>query len=188
MREPLVHLTDLRLFYEKPDWKPWCQGLGRGGLPMELELPHDQNHLTFGFTGISLAYPERVRYRYILEGYDPDWSPITATDRVTYTNIPPGDYTFRIMARNASGVWTERPVSYAFTIAAPFWQHTDFRVGGGAFALIGFLRLRAHPRTPLAQDRERLERTVQQRTPRVATEKNATRCCATSCPPPPRRS
>ncbi|MEO8588056.1 MAG: adenylate/guanylate cyclase domain-containing protein [Flavobacteriales bacterium] len=170
-REPLVHLTDLRLFYEKPDWKPWCHGLGPRGMPLELELPHNQNHLTFSFTGISLAYPEKVRYRYILEGYDPDWSPITATDRVTYTNIPPGDYTFRVLARNASGVWTEKPVSYAFIIDAPIWQTNSFRVGAGAFLLLGFFGVVRIRERSLRKDRERLEGMVNDRTRELAHEK-----------------
>ena len=170
-REPMIHLTDLRLFYERPDWEPWCDSLGQGGMPVNLALPYDKNHLTFAFTGISLAYPERVRYRYILEGYDPDWSPITSTDRVVYSNIPPGDYTFRILARNASGVWTEEPVSYAFSIAPPFWATNPFRIGGGAailLGLFGFIRIRERS---LRKDRERLENMVQERTSELAEEK-----------------
>jgi class 3 adenylate cyclase/ligand-binding sensor domain-containing protein len=170
-REPLVRLRDLQLFYARPDWKPWCSGMDKRGLPMGLELPHDQNHLTFAFTGVSLAYPEKVRYRYVLEGYDPDWSPITATDRITYSNIPPGDYVFRVMARNGSGVWTEEPVSYAFTIAPPFWQTNTFRFGSASALLLGFfgfVRLRTRR---LRKDRERLERTVRERTQELAAEK-----------------
>ena len=171
-REPMVHLTELQLFYERPDWTPWCQGMGRNGLPADLELPYNKNHLTFTFTGISLAYPEKVRYRWFLEGYDPDWSPITATQRVTYSNIPPGTYTFRVMARNASGIWNEHPVSYAFTIAPPFWETTTFRVAGGAGAfllLFGFVRMRERN---LRRDRERLEATVARRTAELSTEKD----------------
>lgn len=170
-REPLVHLTDLRLFYERPDWKPWCTGTDEHGLPEHLELPHDRNHLTFSFTGVSLAFPEKVRYRFILEGHDPDWSPITATDRVTYSNIPPGEYTFKVMARNASGIWTERPISYVFTIAPPFWQTNTFRVGGGGALLLGFFGFVRLRERRLRRDRERLERTVQRRTQELATEK-----------------
>jgi class 3 adenylate cyclase/ligand-binding sensor domain-containing protein len=169
--EPLLHLTDLRLFYERADWSPWCKGLDRDGLPTALELPYNKNHLTFAFTGISLSYPERVRYRWILQGYDADWSPITATDRVTYSNIPPGDYTFKVMARNASGIWTEHPETYAFVIAPPIWETTTFRVCGGAFVvlgLFGFVRLRERN---LRRDRELLENTVTKRTAELATEK-----------------
>ncbi|MFN9326344.1 MAG: adenylate/guanylate cyclase domain-containing protein [Flavobacteriales bacterium] len=171
-REPLIHLTELQLFYERPDWTPWCHGMGRNGFPQELELPHDKNHLTFAFTGISLAYPEKVRYRWILEGYDPDWSPITATQRVTYSNIPPGSYTFKVMARNASGIWNEEPITYAFTIAPPFWQTNTFRIAvGGALLLLLFGIVRVRERN-LRKDRERLERTVANRTRELATEKD----------------
>ena len=170
-QEPATHLLDLQLFYEHPDWSPWCKGTAGNGLPDQLELPHDRNHLTFVFTGISLAYPEKVRYRWILEGYDQDWSHITATHRVTYSNIPPGEYTFRVMARNASGIWNEQPVSYSFTIAPPFWQTTTFRIGGGAsllMLLFGFVRIRERN---LRRDRERLEATVARRTSELASEK-----------------
>jgi ligand-binding sensor domain-containing protein/class 3 adenylate cyclase len=171
-REPLVHLTELRLFFEKPDWTPWCERVARGGFPEGLVLPYDQNHLTFAFTGVSLAYPERVRYRYILQGYDPDWSPITATDRITYSNIPPGEYTFKVMARNGSGVWNEEPVTYTFRIAPPFWSTMPFRAGVGIFfmlSLVGFIRLRE---SRLRRDRERLEDMVARRTRELATEKD----------------
>lgn len=171
-REPLVHLTELQLFYERPDWTPWCSGMERNGLPSQLELPYDKNHLTFAFTGISLAFPEKVRFRWFLEGYDPDWSPITATQRVTYSNIPPGTYTFKVMARNASGIWNEEPITYTFTIAPPFWRTNSFRVGGGALLLLllfGFVRVRERN---LRRDRERLERMVANRTRELATEKD----------------
>lgn len=169
--EPLVHLTDLQLFYERPDWSPWCRGLGSNGFPKGLELPHNKNHLTFAFTGISLAYPEKVRYRWYLEGYDPDWSPITATQRVTYSNIPPGEYTFKVMARNASGIWNEHPISYSFVIAPPFWRTNIFMVCGGialALAVFGFIRFRERS---LRRERERLERMVKIRTSQLAHEK-----------------
>ncbi|MCB9165700.1 MAG: hypothetical protein H6590_00895 [Flavobacteriales bacterium] len=170
-QEPLIHLTDLQLFYERPDWSPWCDGMRRDGFPDDLELPYNKNHLTFTFTGISLAYPEKVRYRWILEGYDPDWSPITATQRVTYSNIPPGEYTFKVMARNASGIWNEQPVRYSFSIAPPFWRTTSFLAGGGVTLLLGFagfIRLRERNQR---RERDRLERMVKIRTSQLAEEK-----------------
>jgi ligand-binding sensor domain-containing protein len=109
VKEPIVHLTDLRLFFERPDWTPWSSSTGRSGLPKDLVLPYDQNHLTFAFTGISLAYPEKVRYRYLLEGYDPDWSPITALDRVTYSNIPRGNTPSRYWRATAAASGRSNP-------------------------------------------------------------------------------
>jgi class 3 adenylate cyclase len=172
LREPSIHLTDLRLFFERPDWSAWSHGTDKRGIPAGLSLPHDQNHLTFHFTGISLAYPEKVRYHYYLEGLDPEWSPITAIDHVTYSALPPGDYTFHVQARAASGTWNEPPIAYAFTIRPAFWQTIAFRVAAVLVLLLGvlaFIRLRTRR---LRRDRERLERTVQERTRELAHEKD----------------
>jgi class 3 adenylate cyclase len=172
VREPIIHLTDLQLFFERPDWSPWSNGMDRAGLPEGLVLPYNKNHLTFAFTGISLAYPEKVRYRYLLEGYDPDWSPITALDRVTYSNIPPGEYHFRVLARNSSGIWTEEPVSFPFRIEPPFWDTWTFRsIAGGTLllGLFGYIRMRERRSK---RERERLERTVETRTKQLALEKD----------------
>ena len=169
--EPQVHLTDMRLFFEHVDWRPWAREISPEGLPEGLVLPHDRNHLTFGFTGISLAYPERVRFSYILEGHDPEWTLNTSLDRVTYSNIPPGEYVFRVEAGNGRG-WTTEPVSFAFRIAPPFWATTPFRLGAGLFALAGiggYIRMRERR---LRKDRERLERMVATRTRELATEKD----------------
>ncbi|MBK8500667.1 MAG: hypothetical protein IPL52_18050 [Flavobacteriales bacterium] len=108
----------------------------------ELELPYNQNHLTFTFTGIAGLPREGALPVCMLEGHDPDWTPITATDRVTYTNIPPGDYTFKVMARNASGVWNEQPVSYAFSIAPPSGAPTPSGSAVERTPVAGLLRYR----------------------------------------------
>ena len=169
--EPLTRITDLQLFYERPDWRQWSDSLTDAGLPIGLELEHDKNQLTFTFVGISLAYPEKVRYQFILEGYDPDWSPITSQDNVTYSSIPHGTYTFKVISRNASGVWNQTPTTFTFTILPPFWLSPWFFVAAGLallFLLWAFIRLRERN---LRKDRERLEGMVVVRTQELATEK-----------------
>ncbi len=169
---PRTRITDLAIFFEHPDLRPWCDSLGADGLPIGLRLPHTRDHLTFTFTGVSLAYPEKVRFQYMLEGQDADWSPITASDRVTYTNLEPGSYTFLVKARNGSGLWNDEPARFAFTITPPFWDTWMFKGGAAAALLIGLFgaqRLRER-RTRLA--RERLERMVEQRTQELADEKH----------------
>ena len=168
---PSLQFTDLQLLFEHPDWSRWCTALDADGMPQELVLPYDRNHLTFAFTGISLAYPEKVRYRFILEGYDPDWSPITSSDKVTYSNIPPGTYTFRVMARNASGIWTEDTLDFSFTVRPPFWATVKFRAAAGTLLLLlllGVVRMREQR---AQRERQRLEGMVQERTHQLATEK-----------------
>ncbi len=171
-REPKVHITGLQLFFEQPDWSPWCDGFDGRNLPRELCLPHTKNHLTFQFNGISLAYPEKVRYEYFLEGHDQGWSPVTATDQVTYSGLSPGNYTFQVRAGSAGGAWSDPPVTFTFRIAPPYWQTLPFRIGSGAALLIGFFGLTRLRTRKLRRDRERLERTVQQRTQELEAEKD----------------
>ncbi len=166
--EPKVHLTNVQLFFENVDWSRWSDTITSSGIPIGLRLPYNRDHLTFEFTGISLAYPERVRYRYMLEGLDPDWSPITSTDRVIYSNIPPGDYTFKVLARNASGIWTEEPLRFSFSIIAPIWQRTwaqllaGLLLIGGIWGFIRYRELRAR------REQRRLTVMVEDRTKELA--------------------
>jgi ligand-binding sensor domain-containing protein/two-component sensor histidine kinase len=87
----------------------------------EITMAYDEHFISFEFAGISLKNPESVRYRYILNGQDNEWSPLTDHNDVAY-NLKPGDYTFKVSAQNADGVWSERPATFHFTIRPPFWQ------------------------------------------------------------------
>lgn len=169
---PRTRIADIALFFAHPDWSKWCDSLGADGLPVGLKVPYDQDHFTFFFSGLSLADPEKVRFRYRLQGHDADWSPITAEDRITYSGLGPGDYVFEVQARNGSGVWNDRPATFAFAITPPLWRTTGFRIAAVALVLLllfGSLRLRDR-RARLA--RERLERMVSERTRELADEKH----------------
>ncbi len=87
-----------------------------------MELPDDRNHLTFDFLGLSLASPNRVRYRYLLEGWDTEWSLPSPERQATYQRLPPGRYDFRVKADNGDGLWSSAPANYSFTILPPFWR------------------------------------------------------------------
>jgi signal transduction histidine kinase/ligand-binding sensor domain-containing protein/DNA-binding response OmpR family regulator len=85
-------------------------------------LPHSLNHLTFDYVGVSLTNLAKVQYRYRLAGFDRRWTgPLPATS-ATYTNLPPGDYTFEVQAANNDGVWTPQSATFAFTIRPPWWR------------------------------------------------------------------
>ncbi|WP_170061790.1 two-component regulator propeller domain-containing protein [Hymenobacter chitinivorans] len=85
-------------------------------------LPYALNHLTFDFVGVSLTNPAKVRYQYRLAGFDAHWSRPGATTFATYTNLPPGHYTFEVKAANNDGVWNPEPTRLRFTIGAPWWR------------------------------------------------------------------
>ena len=86
-----------------------------------ISLSYDQHFISFEFAGISLKNPENVRYHYILDGQDNEWSPLTEHNDVAY-NLKPGDYTFKVAAENADGVWSRHPALFHFIIRLPFWQ------------------------------------------------------------------
>jgi signal transduction histidine kinase/ligand-binding sensor domain-containing protein len=87
-----------------------------------LRLPPRVRNLEIRYTALSLAVPEKVRFRFKLEGQDSDWREVVNRRRVEYSNLPPGDFRFRVMASNNSGVWNEEGASLDFAIAPAYYQ------------------------------------------------------------------
>jgi diguanylate cyclase (GGDEF)-like protein len=86
-------------------------------------LAPGRGELTFNFTALSFVAPEKVKFRYRLEGFDDEWKLETGKTReVHYTNIPPGEYTFRILACNNDGVWNEKGTAFQFYLKPHFYQ------------------------------------------------------------------
>lgn len=102
--------------------------------PGESISPGTQN-LEFRYTGISLAAPERVLFRYRLIGYDKAWVEAGTRRAAFYTNLPPGSYRFEVTACNNDGVWNPVGATYAFTLEPHYFQTGAFR----GVCLIGLL-------------------------------------------------
>ena len=81
-------------------------------LPVNLVLPYRHNNLTFDFAAIEPARPFLVRYQYMLEGYDKEWSPVTDQTTATFGNMHEGNYTFKLKAQSPDGVWSEPVLLY----------------------------------------------------------------------------
>lgn len=90
------------------------------------QLPHFDNHLNFTFTGINLSNPTAVKYSYILSGYETKYSPLNNSGTATYSNIPPGNYIFKVKAVNEDGIWSEVK-EIPFTVLKPYWQTLWFK-------------------------------------------------------------
>ena len=114
------------------------------GRPLNLEsplrIPVRQQRIVFSYIGVSLSVPERVRYRYRLDGFDRDWNEATAERETSYTNLLPGFYRFRVVASNSAGVWNSSEAALALRIIPPYWQTLWFRV---AIAVLAMLTLAA---------------------------------------------
>lgn len=110
-----------------------------------LRIPAAQQRITFSYIGLSLSVPERVRYRYRLEGYDREWSEPSAAHETGYTNLAPRSYRFRVIACNSEGVWNGSETTVAMEIMPAIWQTWWFSVAIAvtcALAIIFMYRLR----------------------------------------------
>jgi signal transduction histidine kinase/streptogramin lyase len=83
-------------------------------------------HFQFDYAGLSFTAPQKVRYRYKLEGFDRDWTEAGARRTAYYTNIPPGRYTFRMQAANNDGLWNTEGAALTFELRPHFYQTTWF--------------------------------------------------------------
>lgn len=81
---------------------------------------YDEHHLSFYFEGINYTNPERLHYRYKLQGYDDNWVS-TSDETVSFVQLPPGHYTFRVQASLSSHFMNAREDTFSFTITRPFW-------------------------------------------------------------------
>src|SRR5262249_35935126 len=91
-----------------------------------LRVPPLVRDLEIEYTALSFTAPEKVRFRYKLEGWDADWRE-TAERKAVYGVLPPGNYRFRVIACNNSGVWNEAGAALDFSIDPAYYQTTWFR-------------------------------------------------------------
>jgi signal transduction histidine kinase/sugar lactone lactonase YvrE len=100
------------------------------GAPVErmptIRIPPRRDRLTFVFAGLSLSVPDRVRFRYRLDGFDRDWSEPVSERQAVFTNLGPGSYRFRVTASNSDGVWSEPGTAVDFTILPAYYQTAWF--------------------------------------------------------------
>jgi ligand-binding sensor domain-containing protein/serine phosphatase RsbU (regulator of sigma subunit) len=164
-----IVLSDIRLFFEKVDWKTY-ENITTDifGIPNELILEYNQNHLTFSFNTLSINTQE---YSTKLEGWDNDWSPYSPNSEAVYSNLQPGVYTLKVKSRDNYGIESENILEFSVTITPPFWQTWWFRITVLVF-IIGMLYLLFKLRTAaLLKRQEELEATVEERTREVVEEK-----------------
>jgi signal transduction histidine kinase/ligand-binding sensor domain-containing protein len=87
-----------------------------------MQIPAGHVHFEFDYAGLSFVAPQKVRYRYMLENFDPGWTEAGARRTAYYTNIPAGHYTFRVQAANNDGVWNTGGAALEFKLRPHFYQ------------------------------------------------------------------
>jgi signal transduction histidine kinase/ligand-binding sensor domain-containing protein len=110
-----------------------------------LRLPRGSRSVEVHFTALSFVDPSKVKFRYMLEGFERDWVEAGARRDAFYTNLPPGSYRFRVLAANDDGVWSEAGATLAFTLPPYFYQTRWFYLVAAllaAAAMWGIYQLR----------------------------------------------
>ncbi len=124
--KPKTRITAVKVFSQETTWSDYTDSISTSGIPILAELPYSKNHLTFEYSGVSLTMPSSINYSFMLEGLDDDWSPVTNDSKAVYTNIPPGNYTFKVRAGFGDELWNNEPVSVSFTVLPPFYMSSWF--------------------------------------------------------------
>ena len=88
-----------------------------------LQISPGKDRIEFHYTALSMLIPDRVRFKYLLEGYDHDWVDAGTRRVAYYTNLPPGQYRFRVIACNNDGVWNKEGASASFTLKPVSYTH-----------------------------------------------------------------
>lgn len=124
---PPVYIENLRLF----DTEIALSG--------SISLEYNTPFLEIRYTAISFTEPDKVQFKYRLHGLDDNWIEIGNTRKALYSRIPPGEYTFQVIASNNDGFWNNEGASIKINVIPPFWQTTWF------LSLIGLIFLTSGP-------------------------------------------
>lgn len=131
----------------------------------------DEQRFTVTYSGMSLRNPERQRYRYRLDGFDPDWVDAGEQREATYTNVPPGDYVFRLQRGSGAGDWSDDEAVAVLAVAPEFFETRwfwSFMVLTGGLLLFAAYRMRTQHLRAREVD---LNRIVRERTNDLKREK-----------------
>lgn len=125
--ESKTSITGFRLFYKDTS------------LTDHMNLSYNDNNITFYYSGISLTNTGKVQYSHILEGFEKNWSPPSQERLVTFSNLPSGVYTFKVISSNNEGIWNKVPATFTFTINIPFWKTLTFIISSASVILLIFI-------------------------------------------------
>lgn len=120
---PSLYLTDFKLFNESAipnsEKSPLEKVISKTD---SLTLNSKQSVFTIEYSSINFTRPEKNEYAYYLEGYETSWNYVGKKRSATYTNLDPGNYTFKLKAANNDGIWNESPLLLNITILPPWWK------------------------------------------------------------------
>jgi signal transduction histidine kinase/ligand-binding sensor domain-containing protein len=142
------------------DISPW------NNIPVDLNLRHNNNYLTFNYVAVSITGNSKIRYQYKLDGYEGDWSIPTETTEVSFGNLNPGSYIFRVRAIDRDGISSDE-VSYPFIIRPPWYKTIAFRILLVTAIIVLILSYIQYRLRKLQRDKEILQQKVDEQTSEI---------------------
>ncbi len=118
---PKVYLTDFKIKNQSVDL---------GVAPTfvkKINLNYTDNVFSFEYAALHFTNPFKNQYQYILEGFQKEWTHVGNERKVTFTNLPSGQYFFKVKASNSDGIWNEKPLEIEVQIAPPYWLTSWFK-------------------------------------------------------------
>ncbi|WP_298547090.1 hybrid sensor histidine kinase/response regulator transcription factor [uncultured Aquimarina sp.] len=118
-----LYLTDFKIFNKKV--YPNQEGSPLNKVISEtdsISLSNEQSVFTIEYTGVNYTRPEKNQYAYYLEGLEDSWNYVGNTRSATYTNLDPGNYTFKLKVANNDGKWNETPLHLQIKVLPPWWK------------------------------------------------------------------
>lgn len=120
--KPNIEITGFQLFNKPAQLEEYLKNDSQE--KSRLVLAHYNNSFSFEFTALSFFSPEKNRYAFMLENFDKEWNNVGNNRMATYTNIPPGNYLFRVRASNNDGIWSDHDYVLPVVIKPPIWWNS----------------------------------------------------------------
>jgi signal transduction histidine kinase/ligand-binding sensor domain-containing protein/DNA-binding response OmpR family regulator len=136
----------------------------------QLTITHEQSVISFEFVSLDFALSGKKEYAYQLINFDKGWNYVGNKNSATYTNLPPGNYTFKVKSRNSDGKWSKQELSLSLTVLPPFWLTWWFIFIAAVFVfavIYGLYRLKVNN---IEKQKSRLEEQVSERTAEVLVQ------------------
>ncbi len=162
---PSIVLTEFKVFDKQTVFDKSLNHLEK------IELPYSKNFISFEFAALDFSTSELNQYAYKLEGFDKEWIQCGTRRYVSYTNLEPGEYTFRVIGANNDGTWNTEGASIKLNIVPPFYKTWLFKLILIGTILIGWVVIYEIRVNTVQKQKEKLERLVDSRTEELKNKK-----------------
>lgn len=119
--KPAAEITDLQVNNKELEQYPQWKNRSSSSID-SLSLGYNMNFLSFRFAGLQYNNPDKIQYRYMLTGIDKKWVNAAGLNSASYSNLQPGDYTFKVNASNTAGIWSDDIKIIHISITPPWWR------------------------------------------------------------------